>query len=112
VREEGDAAKTFGLALRAEHAVGGVKPHQLRVSRRVDLGGDLDLVALAGERHDQVVTVETPGINRLTIDHDLEWNQAVPVETKVGARQRLGVAVHGEGGTDSREVQPEIEFEP
>ena len=55
VGEEGDPAEALGLALRAEHAVGGEQPHQLRIARRVDLGDDGQFMGIAGQGEDQIV---------------------------------------------------------
>ena len=43
VEEIGDAAKAFGLALRAIGGAGAVEAHELRVGRRIDDGLDLEL---------------------------------------------------------------------
>src|SRR5208337_4709257 len=43
VEEIGDAAKAFGLALRAIGGAGAIEAHELRVGRRIDDGLDLEL---------------------------------------------------------------------
>src|SRR5208283_1907120 len=43
VEEIGEAAKAFGLALRAIGGAGAIKAHELRVGRRIDDGLDLEL---------------------------------------------------------------------
>ena len=50
VREEGDAAEAFRLALGAQHPVRGVKAHQLAVSGGADLSFDCHLMHVALER--------------------------------------------------------------
>ena len=42
IREKGDAAETFGLALRQQHAATGVQAFQPRVGRRMDAHAGLD----------------------------------------------------------------------
>ena len=70
VGEEGDAAKAFRLALRAEHSARREQAHQLAVGRGVHLGNDADLVFVTGEGDQQVGPVHRPAMRDLAIDFD------------------------------------------
>ena len=67
VGEEGDAAEALGLALRAQHAVRGIEPHQLGVGRRdrSRWRSRPEVRVSPGSGHEQVVAVHRPVVARL-----------------------------------------------
>src|SRR5262249_24090550 len=58
VEEISDAAKTLGLALRAEHVARDIETRQLRVRGRVDLGLDLERKGCGRARDREALPVE------------------------------------------------------
>ena len=79
VREEGDPAEAFGLALRAQHPARFVEAHQLGVCRRMDDDFGLDGRALPGNVDDQAWAIHPPGDVPAIHEHERGRN-LVPVQ--------------------------------
>ena len=108
VREEGDPAEAFGLALRAQHSARGVEAHQLGVGRRADLDFGLNR-RLARRKIDDELRIFEPPLAVLAIDTNREELQVASVELQRAVM--VAVALDRQRGADVRPLRIEIEFE-
>ncbi len=108
VREEGDPAEAFGLALRAEQPARGIKPHQLAVLLRHDRDFGLDRRRPPTDRDDQLPPFEAR-LHRLAVHPHGKQLQLLAIEPKRAVM--LAVALHRQAGRDHRPRRVELEIE-
>ena len=108
VGEEGDAAKAFRLALRAEDAARIVDTHQLSVGLGSDLDLGLDLGAIPGDRHRQQIVLVAV-LDRLAVDGEAEQLQAFAVEHQRGVRD--AIPLYPQHRAYDRPLRVQIELE-
>ena len=112
VGEEGDPAKPFGFALRAEHAVRGIEPHQLRIVRGIEFGNDSQHMAITRQRNDQIVAIDHMPVARPAVAGERDQREPVAIQANGRRSGSVGIALDIQRGGDPRLLQAQLEFHP
>jgi hypothetical protein len=114
VKEIGDAAKTFRLALRAVDAARSIQPHQLAIGSRIDDRLDLDAERIVGRALDcQRFGVRHIGLTGEgdAVDREVGELQFIAVEDERRIRARIGIARDREARPHARGLPVEADIQ-